>query len=476
VRIFVSLAPPSVPRAGTITMDAAVFAFLLVVSVVASTIVGIGPALRMSGVTTGDALKGGSRGTSDSPRRRRMRGALVVSEFGMALVLLVAASLLIRSFVALERVDNGFDSRNALTMNVSLDGTAHRDRAERAPFFRELLARVNAIPSVEAAGAINHLPIAGDNWHFPFAIEGRVVAPGSASPKALFRVVEPGYFAATRIHLRRGRDFTADDQANGAHVAIINETMARRHWPGQDAIGQRISVDDPAKQPDWFTVIGIAGDATQARLSDATEEEMYFPYMLDPRRRDGASTLISFLDPSNMMLFVRSKGDPAALAKPVQAIVHSMDGDAAVAAVATMDAVLATQFTTPTFYLLLLGSFAGVAVLLAAVGVYGVISYAAAGRTREMGVRIALGAGTSEPFRLIAGEGMRLAAIGGAVGLVAAFALTRHLRALLFAVQPTDPSTFALAALVLAAVALVACYVPARRAAKVDPVTALRSE
>jgi putative ABC transport system permease protein len=476
VRVFVRLAPPSLPRAATVGMDGSVFVFLLVVSVVASTIVAAGPALRASGVTAGDALKDGSRGASDSLRRRRMRGALVVSEFGMALVLLVAASLLIRSFVALERVDSGFDPRNGLTMIVSLDGTAHRAHGERAPFFRELLARVNAMPGAEAATMINHLPIAGDNWHFPFAIEGRTPAQPPIVQKALFRVVQPGYFATMRIRLARGRDFSADDQANSAHVAIVNETMARRHWPNETAIGQRISVDDPVKGADWFTIVGVAGDATQARLSDVTEEEMYFPYMLDPNRRDNTATLVSFLDPSNMMLFIRARRDPAALAKPVQAIVQSMDRDAAVAAVATMDAVLATQFTTPAFYLLLLGSFAGVAVVLAAVGVYGVISYAAAGRTREMGVRIALGAGRFEPFRLIAGEGMYLAAIGTALGLGAALVLTRYLRALLFGVQPTDPSMFALATLALAAVALIACYIPARRAGKIDPVIALRSE
>jgi putative ABC transport system permease protein len=476
VHVLVGLAPPSVPRVTEIGLDGSVFAFLFVASLAASIIVGVGPALRASGVKTGDALKEGGRGASDGPRRRFMRGALVTSEFGMALVLLVAAALLIRSFVALERVDNGFDPRNALTMNVSLDGTSHREHAQRGPFFRELLARVSALPGVEAIAAINHLPIAGDNWHFPFTVEGRPLAGATGAPKALFRVVQPGYFAATRIPLLNGRDFSPDDQTNRAHVAIVNETMARRHWPGESAIGGRISVDDPAKRADWFTIVGVAKDATQARLSDATEEEMYFPFMLDPNRRDDTAALISFLDPSNMMLFIRAKGAPAALEKPVQAIVRSMDRDAAVAGVATMDAVMASQFTTPTFYLLLLGSFAGVAVVLAAVGVYGVISYAAAARTREMGVRIALGAVTLEPFRLIAAEGMRLAAIGGALGLVAAFALTRHLRALLFGVQPTDPSMFALATLVLAAVALVACYIPARRAGKVDPVIALRSE
>jgi len=476
VRLVVALGPASLPRLDTIRIDGAVFGYLLTAALISSVVFGIGPALRASGVPTGEALKEGSRSSSESPRRRRVRGALVVSEFATALVLLVGATLLIRSFVALAGVDPGFDRAGALTLSVSLSGTAHADPARRAVFFADLADRMRALPGVRAVGAINHLPIAGDNWRFSFAIDGRPIPPPNQRPRALFRVARPGYFAAMGTPLVRGRDLTVQDEAGAARVVLINETMARANWPGEDAIGKRITVGDPASHADWFAVVGVVKDMTQAHLGDERIGEMYFPYTLDPALPDSLGRLTALLHPAQMMFVVRSAGDAAVLARPVRDLVRSLDGSAAVADVATLDQVVATQFTTPTFYLILLGAFAGVAVLLAAVGVYGVISYSAARRSHEMGVRLALGAAPDEPFRLVAGEGLRLAAIGGVLGLGLAMLLAKNLRTLLFGVAPNDPLMFALAAAALAIVAMAACWFPARRASRVDPMTALRCE
>jgi len=476
VRLLISLSPPNLPRLGTIHMDGAVFGFLVAIAVLSGLVFGVGPALRTSRVETGDALKEGGRSTAESPRRRRVRAALVVSEFATALVLLVGAGLLMRSFARLAAVDVGFEPRHALTLTVSLRGTAHADPARRSAFFGSLVEQVRALPGVTAVGATNHLPISGDNWNFPYAVDGRPFPRPGESPQALFRLTRPGYFNAMRIPIVRGRDFVPADEAHAAHVTIINEAMARGIFPGEDPIGKRLSVDDPLQHADWFTIVGIAHDITQNRLTNAPAAEMYYPYLRDTSVADDAPVLAAMLHPIEMMFVVRTSGDPLALSRPVQDVVHGLDQGAAVSGVATMDQVVASQFTAPTFYLLLLGSFAGVAVVLAAVGVYGVLSYSAARRTHEMGVRVALGAGPSEPFRLIAREGMLLALLGGSLGLAAALALTRYLRTLLYGVEPTDPWMFALAAVVLGLVALIACWFPARRASRVDPMTALRCE
>jgi putative ABC transport system permease protein len=470
VGLLVRLSPRNLPRLADIRLDGAVYAFLVLAALLSSVLFGLAPALKASRLEIGDALKEGSRSTSDGPRSKRLRGLLVISEFATALVLLVGASLLLRSFAKLSAVDTGFGARNALTFAVSLRGTGHAEAAARDPFYRDLLERLRALPGVEAAGAVNHLPIAGDNWRFTFVVEGRPVPPPDEAPRALFRVVRPGYFAAMQVPLLRGRDVAPGD----GKVVVINQTMAQHYWPGTDPIGQRISVDDPGRHADWYTVVGVVHDLTQRRIKERATEEMFFPALpYDPAVVTG---LRSALYPSEMMFVLRASGDPAALSRPVQDLVRSLDADAPVHDIATMRTVIGTQFVEPTFYLLLLGSFAGLAVVLAAVGVYGVLSYSARRRSHEMGVRMALGAGPSEPFRLVAGEGMRLAAAGAVLGLLAALVLTRQLRTLLFGVEPTDPLMFGAAVAVLGLIALLACWVPARRAARTDPMAALRSE
>jgi predicted permease len=435
---------------------------------------GAAPAVAAARANVHGALKESSRGSADSARRRRIRNALVVSEFAMALVLLVSAGLAIRSFAALLAVDPGFDPRNTLSLQVSVKGTPQADTSRRRVFFGEMIERVRALPGVVDVSAINHLPLDGDDWHFPFAVEGRAQPATGDGPKAQFLVVRPGYFRTMGIPVRQGRDFTRQDEASAAHVVIVNEAMARRHWPNESPVGQRITVDDAVKHPDWFTVVGVTKDVRQGSWTGASDEAMYFPSIGGGPYPGNAMPLVSFLNPQSMTLVVRVSADRAAILPAIERTVASMERDAAISHVLTMDEAIASEFTQPRFYLLLLGVFAGVALALSAVGVYGVISYSVARRRQELGVRMALGAQRGEVFRLVVGQGMRLALLGGGIGLVMALVTTRFLRTLLYGVRPTDPATFVLVAAVLALVALAACAIPARRASHVDPAEVLK--
>lgn len=478
VHLLRSLAPPELPRLDAIRMDLAVLGFAGLAAMVSALVFGAAPALATSRADVRGRMEGG-KGTGDSRRRSRFRGALVGSEFAIALLLLVGAGLVLKSFARLRIVDPGFDPRNLLSLQVSLRGTGHADRERRAGFFRELTATIRDLPGVAAVGAINHLPLDGDTWRFPFAIEGqRLPEPGRRN-SALFRVIQPGYFDAMRVPLVAGRDLSDEDEVNAAHVVIVNETMAARHWNGDSPLGRRLTVDDPSSGPEWFTVVGVAKDSRQGDWAEATAEEMYFPYLSTGETHlDGgpAGRLVSFLNPVYLTLVVRTTVEPSSLAKPIEAAVHRMDRAAPVSSILTMEQAIASEFVAPKFYLLLLGAFAGVAVVLAAVGVYGVISYSVARRTREIGVRLALGARRDEVFRLVVRQGMTLALAGGMIGLLGAFFATRFLGSLLYGVQPTDPVVFAAGGLGLALVALVACALPARRASRVNPTQALRSE
>jgi putative ABC transport system permease protein len=476
VRLLGVVGPANLPRLDAIRMDMAALGFLAAVTVVAAGVFGLPPALAAMRVDVHRGLKEGGRSASDSPRRRRMRSALVVSEFAMALLLLVGAGLVMRSFLELLRVDAGFDRRNVLSMTVSLSGTRHAAAERRTPFFRELVDRVRDLPGVQAASAINHLPLRGDAWRLPVIVEGQPVAAPGEGPSAMFRVVRPGYFRTMRIPLRRGRDFTLADEASSARVVIVSEEMARRRWPGENPLGKRITIGDGTSAPDWFAVVGVVRDAKQTSWSDASPETMYFPHLPAVPDSDGPPTVAGFLSPSYMTLVLRTGGDPAELAAAVARTVRALEPDAPVADIITMEQAIDSHLAQPRFYLLLLGAFAAVAVILAAVGVYGVISYSVTRRRHEIGVRMALGATRGDAFRLIVHQGMRLAMVGGAIGLVGALGATRFLRTLLFGVRPDDPPTFGLVTVALALVALAACAVPALKASRVDPAIALRAD
>jgi predicted permease len=474
VKLFVALAPESIPRLDEIGMDATVFGFAALVTLIAGLACGVIPAARAARLPSHEVLKDGGRATGESSRQRRTRSALIVSEFALALVLLVGAGLLMRSFTALLRVDPGYRAERVLSMQVSVAGTAHEAIPARTQLFNQLLDHVRQLPGVEAAGAINHVPLNGDDWRFPFAIEGQPAPGPGAEPKAEFLVVHPGYFEAMGIPLLRGERISAAQFAAAEHVVIINEAMARRHWPGENPIGKRISVDDPARFPDWFRVVGVARDVRQSSWTNRDASQMYFPYIFDPRRAEREMSLASFLHPRYTTLVVRTSSDPAAMTSAIRSAVRELDADAPVSAPITMEDAIQQEFATPRFYAALIGSLAFIAMILAAIGVYGVISYSVARRLHEIGIRIALGAQQGQVFRMILSQGLRLASVGALLGVIGAVGLSRYLRGLLYDVTPTDPLTFVAVIGTLCVVAAAACWFPARRALRVAPADALR--
>jgi putative ABC transport system permease protein len=432
---------------------------------------GLIPALQASAVSLNDSLKEGGRGSTENIHRNRLRSLLVVSEFALALVLLVGAGLMIRSLFALQAVDPGFNPRHLLTLVVTVTGSKAGQPPRRAAFYQQVLERVRALPSVQSAGMINHLPLGGEIWGWPFRIQGRPIPPPGEGLVAVYRVVTPGYFRSMEIPILHGRDISDADNLKAPGVVIINESLARKCWPGEDAVGKHITLDDMDKSPNWLTVVGVAKDAKQDEWAARPDIEMYLPYLQNHEYQENPKSPFAFLT-----LVARATGDPAALASAIEGQVRSLDSDVPVSQVQTMEHVVQAATAQPRFYLLLLGTFAAVAMVLAAVGIYGVMSYSVSRRTHEMGIRMALGAERRDVLWLVVGQGMVLALVGAVVGLLGALGLTRLMASLLYGVQPDDPITFLVVTLVLCLVALAANYIPARRATKIDPMAALRYE
>ncbi len=465
-RALTALSPANLPRVESVGIDARAALFLLAVTLATGLAFGLAPALRSSSVNLAAALKEGSRGTSDGSRSR-LRSALVASEFALALMLLTGAGLMIRSFVALRSADPGFNPHHVLSMVVSVAGSKEADPGRREIFYRQVLDRVRALPGVEAAGGINHLPLAGDLWGWPFTIEGRPKPRPGESPGAIYRIIMPGYLETMRLPLIRGRDISARDDTSAPGVVLINERAAARYWPGEDAIGKRITFDDHT----WLTVTGIVKNAKQGDWTSPIYPEVYLAalqnhaFLTDPAAHFAYLTLV-----------VRTAGDPAALAPAVKQTVWSFDRNLPVSEVLTMDGVVADATAEPRFEMLLLGIFAGIALVLAAVGIYGVMSYSVTRRTQEIGIRLSLGASQADVLRMVVRQGMTLALAGAAAGVAGALLLSRLMAGMLYGVRPADPLTYVGVATLLGLVALVATYVPARRATRVDPMTALRYE
>jgi putative ABC transport system permease protein len=400
-----------------------------------------------------------------------LRKLLLVSQVALTLMLLVGAGLMIRTFVALRAIDPGFDPRHVLSLVVSVTGSPEAAPGRRATFFPQLVGRIESLPGVESASAINHLPLAGDLWGLSYWVEGRPIPPPGEAARAAYRVVLPGYFRTMNIPVGRGRDIAAPDGAGTSSVVVINEHLAKEQWPGEDPIGKRITMDDPSDPSSWMTVVGVVKDARQLRWADPIGNEVYLPYLQSPKYLDDISPARTYLT-----LVVRTVGDPAAIAPAVRREIAALDPSVVVSQVQTMETVVAEANAQARLYLILLAAFAGVALVLAVVGIYGVMSYAVSRRTQEIGIRMALGAQRGEVLRMIVGQGLTLALIGAAVGVVGALALTRLMTTLLYGVTAIDPITFVVVALFLSAVALVATYLPARRATQVDPMLALRGD
>jgi putative ABC transport system permease protein len=463
VDVLRSALPEDVPRVREIALDGRVLAFTLGVAVVTGLIFGLAPALAATRLDVNEALKESGR-DAGGWRRNRVRSFLVVAEVALSLVLLVGAGLLLKSFVRLREINPGFKPEPVLTYSVALPTAQYGTPAEQTRFFQQLLTQTASAPGVNATGAIFPLPFSGDNARGNFEIEGQPANQGDA-PSALSYIISPDYLRALDIPLRKGRGFSERDTASAPRVVLINETLARRYFAGTDPIGRHLVVSSIADldKPATCEIVGVVGDVKHDGLDAEPEAEYYLPYQ--------QSTL------PFMTLVVRGMNDkPTALAANARAAVAQLDKDLPLTDVKPMSDWLAASVAPRRFNMLLLGGFALLALCLATVGIYGVMAYAVAQRTHEIGIRIALGAQARDVLRLVVGQGMLLTLIGLGVGLAGAFALTRVLATLLFNVKPTDPLVFAGVTLLLALVALVACYIPARRATRVDPMIALRQE
>jgi putative ABC transport system permease protein len=372
---------------------------------------------------------------------------------------------MIKSFYLLTGVDPGFQPDNTLTMRMELSGGKYGDPVRRRAFYDQMLQQLQSIPGVQSAGVITQLPLTTQGLSFSFSLEGQPPMPASGLPQAAFRVISQDYFRAMGIPLLRGRSFTPQDTADAQAVVVINRTMAERFWPGQEALGKRFKIGSSDNPNPLMVVVGVVGDVRQNSLDQVLKPEMYVSHLQDRR---------FFAIPRDLV--ARTTGDPLALAAAVRAEIWKLDRDLPLYQVRTMEQVLAASVTGQRFNMLLLTVFAALALLLAAVGIYGLMSYATAQRTREIGVRLALGARAGDVLRLVMEQGLILTISGVAVGLAGAFALTRVMTGLLFGVSATDPMTFTSIAALLTLVSLLACWIPARRAAKVDPMVALRCE
>jgi len=472
LRFLIAISPGNLPRLETAGLDARVLAATFLVSLITGIAFGLVPAIQASRTDLTHSLREGERGSTVGAGRQRLRRLLMASELALALVLLVGAGLMIRTFVALRRFDPGFDPRGVVSAVLTLTGSHSEDPARRLPFYDEVLARVRALPGVASASAINHLPLAGDVWGLPFHVEGRPPAAPGESPSAAFRVVLPGYFRTMGLPLVRGRDFTDDDRLGAPGAIIVNEWMAERFWPGADPVGKRLTLDDADKDPEWLTVVGVARNAARGKWAAAPDEEMYLPLRQSRLYLERKGGPFSYLT-----LVVRTTTDDAAAVTPsLRTAVWSVDGNVALSEVQTMSEVVARATASPRFYLLLLASFAAAALGLAAIGIYGVMSYSVARRTNEIGIRMALGAQARDVLGLVMGESMRLVAFGIVIGLVVAMAAGRLVASLLFGLAATDAMTMLVATLVMLVVAATAGYLPARRASRVDPLVALHYE
>ena len=473
VRALVALAPPDLPRVADVRLDTAVLIFTALVSLLAGIVFGLVPALQAARPTPGEDLKAG-RGASVDRRQSALHDLLMASEIAMALVLLAGAGLMLRTMVSLQAIDPGFDARGLLAFSVSVHGTPQAEPSRRAPFFVELTDRLRALPDVTSVSAINHLPIAGDLWTRSFAIAGRPSARPGEGPAGVYRVVLPDYFATMGMRLVRGRDFTRQDAAGTPDVVIISDNLARRHWPGEDALGARIVVGRSASDPDarWLTVIGIAPDVVHESWDGEGGGEAYLPYLQADDYLAGPESRHTYL---TLVMRGRS-GSGRALEAPARAAVQSLEKSASVSDVTTMEEAIGRALAGPRFQSTLLGVFAAVALMLAAAGVYGVLTHAMARRTREIGLRLALGAQRGQVRRMVITQSLRRVALGVLAGLVGAAALTRLMSTLLHGVRPGDPATFAGVTALLVSVALLASYVPAWRASRIDPMGALRDE
>ena len=463
IDLIVAISPDSLPRVKEVGINGPVLGFTLLVSLLTGIVFGLAPALQASKPDLNEALREGSRSGSGSIGRSRLGSLFVVAEIALALALLLGAGLMMNSFVRLQRVNPGFDPESLLTARVSLPQSRYGQAPQQTAFYQQVIERFEALPGARSVSAINNLPFQNEN-NGGLRIEGYAPSSSYDRPQANYRAIGPSYFRVMGIPLRRGREFRPDDVAGQPGVAIINEDAARRFWPNQDPIGKRISPDGAPGFPPgvWLSIVGIVGDVRHSTLDAAPKPEVYWAYPQYPVR--------------SLTFVLRAAIEPMSLAAAARKEIWAVDKDLPISSLQTMEGLISASIAQQRLYLWLMSAFAAVALLLAAVGIYGVMSYAVAQRSHEIGIRMALGAQASDVLKLVIGQGAKPALIGLALGLVVGAALTRLMKNLLFGVSATDPLTFAVIATLLTFVALLACWIPARRATKVDPMIALRYE
>ncbi|HYN85038.1 MAG TPA: ABC transporter permease [Pyrinomonadaceae bacterium] len=461
VDLLLALGPDSIPRLDSVRVDGGVLAFAGLAALASCLVFGLAPALYATGRELGGPLKSGGRGGDTAPGRGRLRDLLVVSEFALALPLLVGAGLMVNSLMRLERVAPGFERERLLVARVNLPAQKYAEPERAAQFFTEVTGRLQSLPGVGAASVSSNIPLDRVFDSNNFDLESRPTPPGETQPSAEYMSVGPDYFRTLGVPLLKGRYLTEQDDGEAPRVMVVSQAAAERFFAGQDPVGQRLKTGG-CTECEWTTVVGVVGDVKDHGLGAGDVAAMYVPARQEPGR--------------SMHLLVRTHAEPSTLVAAVRAEVNAVDADLALTQVGTMDELLASSLGQPRYRAALLGAFAGVALLLAAVGIYGVLAYAVSQRTREIGIRLALGAQRGDILRMVVGRGMALTLLGVAVGLAASLLLTRYLASLLYGVSSTDPATFAAVVAVLAAVALLACLIPARRATKVDPMVALRYE
>ncbi len=452
-----TLGAAQIPRADQIGVNGTALGFTFLLSMLTGIVFGLVPALQASRADLNGTLKEGGRSGSGGGRRR-LRSALVAVEVALSLMLLLGAGLLVKNFWQLLNVDPGFNTRNLLSLEVSLAGERYSDSPQRSAFYQQTLERLSSLPGVQAAAAINHPPFSGRRGINVFKIEGRPEPTGmSDTPLADFRVISSGYFRMMDIPVLQGRAFNESDGADAPRVAIVNQAFVQRFLPGENPLGRRLSGDN-----EWVTVVGVVGDIRQSGLDQETAPHVYAPYQQMPARRSG--------------ILLRTSVDPLSLAATIQKQVNAVDPDLPIYNLHAMDELIAGSMGGRRLNLVLLAAFALTALALAAVGIYGVISYSVSQRAREIGIRLAIGAQRTDVMKLIVWQGMIPVAIGVAAGIAGALALARAITTLLVGISANDPITFVAIVILLATVALLACFIPARRATKVDPIIVLRAE
>ena len=462
VKILVALAPEGIPRIEGVGINLTSLLFALAAALGCGLVFGAFPALQITGVGGQQLLARASR-TSAAVSPRRSRSLLMVVEVALALILLVGCGLMGRTMLRLAAVDPGFRPDHLLSARVVLSGPAWNEPAKRTTFLEQVLAKVRTLPGVEAVALTLSLPIEGSNWGSVFIVRDKPVPPRAELPSSAFVPVSAGYFRTMGMQLREGREFEAGDRAGAETVVVVNETFARRMWPGESAVGKQVKQGWPETPEDvapWRRVVGVVNDVKLNGVDRDTPMQAFLPHSQNPSR--------------SVALVIRTSVDPASVGNAVAAAVNSLDKELPVTRILPMTRLMSAAVSRQRLSTVILGVFAGVAILLAAVGLYGVVSHGVTERTREIGVRMALGAERATVLRLFVFHGVRMAVAGTVLGLVGAYLLTKWLETMLFQVTPTDAPTFAVVASVLLGVAALACYIPARRAARIDPLAALR--